>query len=307
MYRRELFMNYLLAADSNIFSFSKENKPVLQVSSGDTIAIYTCDCFADQIQKPEDKLEGIDWNRVNPATGPIFIDGAQCGDTLKISIEDISLNCQGVMAAGKDLGVLGSLLPDLKSKIIPIENNRAIFNEVLSIPLNPMIGVIGVAPAGEAVNCGTPGSHGGNMDNNMISAGAVLYLPVFNEGGLFALGDLHAAMGNGEIGVTGIEIAGKVTVKLELIKSLRLTNPILQNKDYFTTIASAETLDEAVNISTKTMFEILSNRLAIEEHELVMLMSAVGSTEICQVVDPLKTARFTMPNWVLEKYNFKLQ
>lgn len=299
-------MNYSLCSDNNIFSFSKENKPVLQVSSGDTIDIYTCDCFADQIQKPEDKLEGIDWNRVNPAAGPIFVEGAQSGDTLKISIEDISLNCQGVMAAGKDLGVLGGLLPDLKSKIIPIENNRAIFNEKLSIPLNPMIGVIGVAPSGEAINCGTPGAHGGNMDNNMIAAGSILYLPIFNEGGLFALGDLHAAMGNGEIGVTGIEIAGKVTVKLELIKSLILTNPVLQNKDFFTTIASAETLDEAVIVSTKNMFEILSTKLPIEAHELVMLMSAVGNTEICQIVDPLKTARFTMPNWVLDKYNFKL-
>lgn len=299
-------MEFSLLAYDHIFKFSKENRPALKVESGDTIVIHTCDCFTDQIQTPEDKLDSIDWEKVNPATGPIYVKGAQFGDTLKVTIENISLNSHGVMAAGKDLGALGSLLSGLKSKLIPIEDNKALFNDKLSIPLNPMIGVIGVAPSNEAVNCGTPGSHGGNMDNTMITSGAVLYLPIFSEGALFALGDLHAAMGDGEIGVTGIEIAGIVTVKLEFIKSLKISNPLLQDKTYFTTIASAETLDDAVDISVKDMFELLSTKLPIEKHELAMLMSAVGKTEICQVVDPLKTARFLMPNWVLEKYNFKL-
>jgi amidase len=248
----------------------------------------------------------MDWDKVNPASGPIFIREAFKGDTLKVTIENIRLNTQGVMASGKDLGVLGDLLDGLESKLIPIENGKAIFNDKISIPLNPMIGVIGVAPENETINCGTPGTHGGNVDNTMIAEGAVLYLPVFVDGALFALGDLHAVMGDGEIGVTGVEIAGIVDVTLEVIKGLKITNPILENEEYISTIASAPLLDDAVKQSTLDMSKLLLNKLTMPLHELAMLMSAAGQTQICQVVDPLKTARFVMPKWILDKYKFSL-
>lgn len=301
-----IYLIHELHSTNSIFKFSKDNKPVLKIESGDTVLIHTCDCFADQIRTPEDKLEAMDWEKVNPATGPVYIEGAETGDVLKVTIENISINNQGVMAAGKDHGVLGKVLDPLSSKLITIDDNKAIFDDKLSFPLNPMIGVIGVAPDKEDINTGTPGIHGGNMDNAMIGAGAILYLPVFTKGALFALGDLHAVMGDGEIGVTGIEIAGKVNVRLEILKGLTLVNPILENNQHLTTIASKETLDEAVDTSTLDMFNLLLNKLPFEKNELAMLMSAVGHTQICQVVDPLKTARFVMPKWVLEKYNFNL-
>lgn len=299
-------MNYKLSSNNIIFKFSKDNPPAVKVASGDTIEIQTCDCFTDQIQTFEDKLEAIDWDRINPATGPIFVEGALEGDVLKVFIEDITLNSQGVMAAGKDLGVLGDQLEGLNSKLIPVMDNKAIFNSELSLPLNPMIGVIGVAPCSEDVNTGTPGSHGGNMDNTMIAKGSVLYLPVSVNGALFALGDLHAAMGDGEIGVSGIEIAGTVKVKFEILKGLKLDNPMLENTNYFTTIASSETVDGAIDTCVHDMFELLQKKLPFDKHEIVMLMSAVGQTQICQVVDPLKTARFSMPKWILEKYSFSI-
>jgi amidase len=287
-----------------IFSFSKNNPAVLRVSSGETVEINTLDCFSNQLQGPKDTLESMDWERVNPATGPVFVEGAQPGDVLKVTVQDIKLAEQGVMAAGKGLGVLGHLLEGLQSKLIPISEGKAVFDSKLEIPLNPMIGVIGVAPENEGVNCGTPGSHGGNMDNLMITTGAVLYLPVYVEGALFALGDLHAAMGDGEIGVTGVETSGTVTVTLEVVKGLKINNPVLENKDSFTTIASRENLEEAVKAAAEDMACILENRIPLAMSELAMLMSAVGHTQICQVVDPLRTARFVMPKWVLERYKF---
>lgn len=299
-------MHHTLSSNNLIYKFSRNNYPAIKVSSGDTVEIETQDCFANQLQKPEDRLDCIDWERVNPATGPVYVEGAQTGDTLKVTIEKIALNNRGVMAAGKSLGVLGDLLEGLESKLMPVTDSTAVFNDKLSIPLNPMIGVIGVSPLQEDINCGTPGPHGGNMDNKMIAKGSVLYLPIFADGALFALGDLHAAMGDGEIGVTGIEIAGRVTVKLEVLKNLKLSNPILQSNEHMATIASAKTLDEAVNNSTMDMFKLLSEKLLLDKSELVMLMSAVGQAQICQVVDPLKTARFLMPKWVLEKYDFKI-
>jgi len=293
-------MTYKISSNNHIFSFSKDIRPVLRVKSGDEVEIETMDCFSDQIRTNEDKLELLDWNRINPATGPIYVEGAQPGDTLKISIKKIQIAGTGVVATGKDLGVLGHWIKALYSRVLDIKDGKVIFNKNISFPINTMIGVIGVAPKEGSINCGTPGSHGGNMDTKLISQDSVLYLPVFVDGALFALGDLHAAMGDGEIGVSGVEVAGSVTVKLEVIKSISITNPIIRTNDVTATIASAPTLDEAVTMATQDMANLLKQFTSMSIEEIATLMSAVGNVQICQVVDPEKTVRFAMPNKILE-------
>lgn len=164
-----------------------------------------------------------------------------------------------------------------------------------------MIGVIGVTPL-EEINTLIPGEHGGNMDNTMISEGAVVYFPVFVKGALFALGDVHAVMGDVEIGISGLEVNAKVRVKLEVDKKKKLNNPLLENNEYFATVASAKTIDDAVIRTTEDMAALIRRKANFKIIDLAMLMSAVGCAQICQVVDPLKTARFLMPKWVLNKY-----
>jgi amidase len=144
------------------------------------------------------------------------------------------------------------------------------------------------------------------MDNKLIGAGTTIYFPVFVEDALFALGDLHAVMGDGEVAVTGLEVAGRVVVRLEVVPGLKLGNPVLETPDGLVTIASAATLDDAVARSAADMLGLLGDRVDLPKHELVMLMSLVGQTEVCQVVDPLKTARFIMPWSVLARYGVKL-
>ncbi|HHV96849.1 MAG TPA: acetamidase [Clostridiaceae bacterium] len=292
-------MEYKLSNQYNIYKFSKENPVALYVDSGSTICIETMDCFANQIQSETDVLENIDLERVNPATGPIYVRDAYPGDILKVSIEDITVNKKGVMLTGKNLGVLGEELTDTHLKIVPIIDDKIIFNSNIKIPVNPMIGVIGVAPEIGECYCGVSGPHGGNMDNTMISVGSTLYLPIFVEGALFALGDLHAAMGDGEIGVSGVEVAGSVKVKLEVIKGFRLRNPLLENNEFFSTIASSKNLDSAVELAIKDMAEFLKERMNLPLHEIVMLMSALGSTQICKVIEPTRAARFLMPRWII--------
>ncbi|PLR89820.1 acetamidase/formamidase family protein [Bacillus sp. T33-2] len=295
-----------IGCEGMFYAFSKEHEPVQKVSSGSTVTIETYDCFQNQITSNETVVSAIDWNKINPATGPVFIENAQPGDILSVKIEQIELADEGVMVVGPDLGVMGHRLEKMEAKMIPIENDNAIFNEKLHIPLNPMIGVIGVAPSGEPVSNGTPGPHGGNMDTKLITEGATLYFPVFTEGALFGLGDLHAAMGDGEVGVSGIEIPGKVTVKLEVIKGHSLNNPLLINAEGIATIVSAETLDEAAKTAVEEMIDLLHPYTDLTLSHLTMLMSAVGQTQISQIVDPLLTARFFVPKSVLEAYNIEL-
>lgn len=296
----------VLTRDSGIiYDFNKNHKPVKTVASGTTIEIETYDCFKNQIQSAETVVTEIDWNQINPATGPIYVEGAMPGDVLKVKIEKVEIADQGVMVVGPNLGVMGHRITNMEAKIIPVRDSKAIFGQV-EIPVNTMIGVIGVAPEGEGVNCGTPGNHGGNMDNKMVTEGATLYFPVFTEGALFGLGDFHAAMGDGEISVSGIEIPGKATVTLEVLKDVKLQHPMLENDEVFTQIVSAETLDQAIKVATEEMIDRIVEKSGLPISEVTMLMSAAGQAEICQIVDPLMTARFVVPKWLLNQLDIEL-
>lgn len=288
-----------------IYDFNAQHTPIAYVESGDTVEMETFDCFQNQVQNETTEISGIDWDKINPATGPIYVNGARQGDILKVKIEKIELDPQGVMVVGPGFGVLGDSFSEMEKKLLPISDEHVLFNNI-HIPLNKMIGVIGVAPAGEGINCGTPGQHGGNMDNKMVTEGATLYFPVFVEGALFGLGDMHAAMGDGEISVSGVEVSGKATVTLEVIKGAKLEHPMLENENEFTQIVSAETLDEAAKLATKLMTKRIAEKSSLTLAEVTMLMSAVGQVQVCQIVDPLMTARFSVPKWLLEKLNVTL-
>lgn len=301
MKRGGMAISYKVNSSNCIFKFSKNNPCAISVSSGSIVEFETLDCYANQFKSEKDSLESIDWQRVNPATGPVFVEGAEPGDVLKVTVEKIRVANRGIMAACEGEGTLGHLYKGKHARLFPIKGDKFIFDTELSIPLKPMIGVIGVTPL-EEINTLIPGEHGGNMDNTMISEDAVVYFPVFVKGALFALGDVHAVMGDGEVGVSGLEVNAKVRVKLEVDKKKKLNNPLIENNEYFATVASAKTIDDAVIRTTEDMAALIRRKANFKIIDLVMLMSAVGCAQICQVVVPLKTARFLMPKWVLNKY-----
>ena len=289
-----------------LFSFDKDLEPVLKVPSGETVRIRTKDCFGNQLQGPEDQLSEIDWEAINPATGPIYVEGAVAGGALKVHIDNIELDAQTSSCTGKDEGVCGDRFSDWATHFCKVEDGKVVWDERLSIPLAPMIGVIGVAPEGEPVNCGTPGKHGGNMDNTAIAAGSTLYFPVAVDGALFGCGDMHAVMGDGEVSVSGAEVAGYATVTLTALPELSVPNPLIENDTHFGIIVSAESLDEAAEIAVQQMVDLLASRTNESEADLVMLLSLVADVRVCQMVDPEKTVRFMVPKYVLDAIGFTL-
>lgn len=289
-----------------LFSFDKDLKPVLKVPSGETVRIRTKDCFGNQLQGPEDQLSEIDWEAINPATGPIYVEGAVAGGTLKVHIDNIELDAQTSSCTGKDEGVCGDRFSDWATHFCKVEDGKVVWDERLSIPVAPMIGVIGVAPEGEPVNCGTPGKHGGNMDNIAIAAGATLYFPVAVDGALFGCGDMHAVMGDGEVSVSGAEVAGYATVTLTALAELSVPNPLIENDTHFGIVVSAESLDKAAELAVQQMVDLLASRTNESEADLVMLLSLVADVRVCQMVDPEKTVRFMVPKYVLDAVGFSL-
>lgn len=290
-----------LCAEKVFFEFSKNQNPIYRVSKGTTLDIETFDCFSNQLRNEEDTLEQLNWDMVNPATGPIYVEGAEPGDTLKVTINKITLDEKGTVCCVEGEGAIGYMLEGARHHVVEIRDGYCHYLDRAPIPLRKMIGVIGVAPEDGSINTGTPGKHGGNMDNTMITEGTTLYFPVAHEGALFGLGDIHSVMGDGEIGVSGLETPATVNVTLDVIKGKAPEYPIQENEDSFGVIVSKPTLDEAAVKATELMCKFLEDRINLDRADVVMLMSLVGDLQFCQVVDPEKTVRFVFPKIYMDK------
>ena len=283
-----------IAKDHVIYAMSAANAPVLTVDPRSRITFETCDALSGQITSATDRFDALDWERVNPATGPVYVNGAEPGDILAVTIERIEISDVGVTITGKNMGVLGHLLEESSIKILPIEGGAAVFSESICLPLNKMVGVIGTAPREGAISCGVPDLHGGNMDCKEIKEGATVLLPVNVPGGLLALGDLHAVMADGEVCVSGVEVAGAVTVTVDVIKGKCLPLPMILSDAQVMTLASHEDLDEAANLAVVNMVSYLCEVQGFARDEAAMLVSLAGDVRICQIVDPKKTVRVEM-------------
>ena len=284
----------MLIKDNYIFRMGDGMDKAVRVKQGEIITFDARDGFNNQIPDESYVMDRLDWDNVNPATGPAYIEGAKKGDILKIEIVDIDVADEGTMCALPGSGVLGGDVVQSEVKKVKIVDGCAVFDN-FKIPVKPMIGVIGVAPEGEPIPCGVPGNHGGNMDNAKIVKGATLYLPVFHDGAYLSCGDCHAGMGDGEIMVTGVEIPAKISLKCEVIKGKTIKEPRLEDKDYIYTISSDVDIEKAIYSATKTMAEILQDKLGYNLNKAGMLISLAGNLEFCQVVDPALTVRIAIP------------
>jgi len=287
-------------AGSVVYAFSPDMKPVLEVSAGDQIVFETMDCFGGQIRTPEDKFEDVGWDRINPATGPVYIRGAEAGDTLCVDILDIEVNDPGVMVAVPGMGFAPDYVKESATTIVPIRNGLVHLPNDVILEAKPMIGVIGTAPRQGSVPTGTPGPHGGNMDTKVIAEGATVYLPVEVDGALLAMGDLHALMGDGEVLLCGVEAAGRVRVATRVHKGLTLPCPVVETDTAYYAVWSAETLDEASREVLAKGLELMAPALGISYADALALLSVKGNLQVSQVVDPLKTARLEIPKLILK-------
>jgi amidase len=284
-----------------IYSFKPEMAFVDKVKPGDTFKIRTNDCFLGQIKSETQDFYTIDESKVNPATGPIFVNGAEPGDLLKVEVLDIEVNSKGVAVIIPGEGLLGNKVVKPHIRVIPVTDGHIQFGDLL-IPARPMIGVIGVAPShaeGEWPT-DTPWKHGGNMDATDMAKGSTLFLPVSQKGALLAVGDCHALMGDGEVGVSGCEIAAEVTLRVDLIKGKTTHWPLLETGDHTMVIASGDTLEEATFNAVDETVKYLQKGLALSWEDAYILSSLVVDVKINQVVNPKKTVRATIPKSLIK-------
>ena len=236
---------------------------------------------------------------VNPLVGPIYIEGAQKGDSLAVTIISIETSRDyGVSAIIPEFGglcatpltrTLNEPLPP-KVMIHPIKDNSITFSTDLNIPpipYEPFYGTIGTSPELEAISSLSPGSHGGNMDAADVCPGNTIILPVNVEGGFLYIGDGHAAQGDAEICGVATEIPTTGTLKVDLVKQLSLTNPRVESDEFIMTIGSARPMEDAARIAFYELIMWLESDYGIEKLVAYQLCSQVARVRLANMVDTL--------------------
>ena len=281
-----------------VYNFSKNNEPVETAEAGELLMFKTMDCFSNRIQSEDVLMSSIlyGYDVANPASGPVYINGAEPGDVLVVDILDIKVADHGVIATDDVCGPLHDLSEE-RTKIIQIEDDMADFNGV-KFPIDPMIGVIGTAPDRDDVICGYPGDHGGNMDSKIIKKGARVYFPVRVEGALLQMGDVHATMGDAELCGTGIEIPAEIIVKTSLIKNFELNMPVTETATHWWVNATGPKMDDALYKASVELQRLIMNQTGWDQTDAYMYMSVQCDMQINQACVPCAVPpilRFGMP------------
>lgn len=280
----------------NTFSFA--HPPVLRIKSGERIATKTVDAL------------GVDWNGKqiaqgpNPQTGPFFVEGAEPGDMLVVSIEKLELN----RATGFSLSLLAPYAVDPAALIARTDREPRVVNWLLDkakgtvrldgpdignleLRARPMLGCVGVAPARkEAVATSTPGPFGGNMDYAGMNQGVKVMLPVYEPGALLFIGDGHALQGEGEVVGTGVETSMDVEFSVQVVKKTAVQWPRLENETHIMVLGSERPLQQALQHATSEMLRWLTADYQLSERGASILMGQALEYEVGNVVDP----HFTM-------------
>jgi amidase len=291
--------------DTVYFTYCHAHPPAIRIKPGDTVITRTKDAANDVFQ-PADKtvFPRLDLTRVNPQTGPFFIEGAEPGDTLVVRIDRIGLNRD--WGWGASIPYFGALAPEYKTAMItdPVPDRLFIWRldrsrmvgvldlpnskiGKVEVPLRPFFGTIGTAPAGkECISSLIPGPHGANMDFNEVVEGVTMSFPVFEPGALFMLGDGHAAQGDGEIDGAAIETSFDVTFTVNLIKGKKINWPRLENDRMIMSIGSTRPLIDALRIACVDLVNWLVQDHGYDKIEAVQLLGQAAQLEIANVVDP---------------------
>lgn len=269
-----------------VYKFSKDNEPCEKAQSGELLLFKTMDCFSNRITSEEIRMCDLSYNyeMANPATGPVYVEGAKPGDILVVDILDIKVAEEGTICTSDDCGPLCDDA-EHRTRKVKIKDGFANFKGV-EFPIDPMIGVIGTAPDGDDVIDGYPGAHGGNMDSKLIKKGAKVYFPVRVDGALLQMGDVHATMGDGELCGTGIEIPAEILVKISLIKNVKLEWPVTETFDKWYVNACADEYPDAVKFASKEMQRLIMNVTGWDKTDTYMYMSVQCDVEINQACKP---------------------
>ena len=298
--------DFTIPAGREHFAFSRTIPPVLRVSDGAIIEAHAKEA-SNNLIKPgmtSEEYRKLVWPEPygHPLAGPIYVEGAEPGDKLAVTLLTLELGDWGWTDTSPDFSYIGNEVGGTHLKTYTFDANKKVarFSERITVSLRPFPGVMGVAPDTDSMlSTVPPRANGGNMDDPNIVEGTTVYFPVFVKGALFSIGDPHAAQGHGEISGTAIEAPMRIVFRVNLIKGgPRISEPQYETKDFYAVTAFAKTLDEAAKKATRYMVAWLVEAHGLERHEANMLGSVAGDLKIAEVVDGNVLVLMHMPKSV---------
>ena len=269
------------------------NPPALRVVPGETVLVETELCSGDWLHDIADRWRpGITGER-NPASGPLYVEGAEPGGVLAVRIDGIALDGLGYTGFGPGMNPFPDWIRQREwgvvTRTVRIAGGYVEWDERLRLPVRPMVGFLGTAPECEVLANTRPGPHGGNMDVQEVTVGATVYLPVYVQGALLHVGDVHALQGDGEICCGGgIETRGEVTLTIASTgpRPQRMRWPRIENADYLITMGCARPAEDAFRIAVQELVWWLADDCGLDEREAVLLLGQVLEARCTQFVDP---------------------
>jgi acetamidase/formamidase len=282
------------------FTWDTGNEPLLTIADGDVVVFETRDVSDDQIGPGSDTsvIAGLDWDRVYPLAGPVYVEGAEPGDTLAIELLDLHTKGWGWTAILPGLGLLADDFTEPYLRVFDLTRGDVTpFREDILVPLAPFMGTMGVCPAGASAQpVMPPGTFGGNMDTRQLVRGTTLFLPVQVEGALFSTGDAHGCQGDGEICVTGLEAPMFATMRFSVQKGRTIPapqyrtapgplTPAVNSGAFYGTTGVGGDLYAAAQDATRAMIDHLSANYALSREDAYLLCSLVVDLKISEIVD----------------------
>jgi amidase len=276
------------------YVFSPYPEPVATVDPGQTVAIHTEDAFEGRITTEDDLPSKVLGSYLNPQTGPIYVNGAEPGDTLAVTIESIEpardwavsvfVPYFGGLTATQATRLLHDPLPE---RLYFYELRDGVFRhgDRLAIPWRPFLGTMGTAPELEAVSALTPHNHGGNMDVRDTCPGNTLYLPVRVPGALFYTGDAHGSQGDGELCGVALEISARSVLKFDLIKGQAIDWPRIESPEKLMTVGSARPMEDAARIAYAELVDWLAADHGFDRLDAYQLLTQAGEMYVGNMVD----------------------
>jgi amidase len=291
--------------DKITYVFDRRLEPVARVKPGEVFIVETEDSRGGRTRTPETTTPEylLDLRRRgyygNPVTGPIYVEGAESGDTLAVHILRQECDTLGYQGYWPFLFHLEDFFDKPSTVLREIRDGKVLFSDEIQIPVRPCIGTIGTTPPLESVLSGGCGRHGGNLDTEEVCAGSTVYLPVTVEGALLGLGDCHAIQSDGEI--NEVEIRSVVTLKCDVLKghSPVMSWPRIETSELLVTVALASPLEEALRLALRDMILWIEERTGMSKHNAYLLLGLVGHARPGQVQVSPYSMRVQMPKQYL--------
>jgi len=276
------------------YVFSPYVEPIATVSPGETVAVYTEDAFEGKITTEADLPSKVLGSYLNPQTGPLYVDGAEPGDTLAVRIESIEPTRDwavsvfvpyfGGLTATQATRLLNDPLPE---RLYFYELRDGVFRhgDRIRVPWRPFLGTIGTSPDLEAVSALTPHNFGGNMDVRDTCPGNTVYLPVRTPGALFYTGDAHGCQGDGELCGVALEISARAELTFDLIKGQAIEWPRIESPTKLMTVGSARPMEDAARIAYTELVDWIAADHGFERLDAYQLLTQLGEMYVGNMVD----------------------